>query len=122
MAEKEKLTTTRKKHPSSIQEVPVGNPKIVWILFSLLILVVLIIRMNFLSIPFERDDGTYNYFGQLVLDGKIHYLDFMKQNLPENFIATPLSSRYLDQPLKVHTLDFCSSTSCPFSLFFAAVP
>ena len=55
MAEKEKLTTTRKKHPSSIQEVLVENPKIVWILFSLLILVVLIIRMNFLSIPFERE-------------------------------------------------------------------
>ena len=53
-----------------------------WILFGIMMLCVLVIRMNFLSIPFERDEGTYTYFGQLVLDGKIPYIDFYEMKLP----------------------------------------
>ncbi|MDA9564131.1 glycosyltransferase family 39 protein [Flavobacteriales bacterium] len=53
-----------------------------WLLFGVMMLVVVVIRMNFLSIPFERDEGTYTYFGQLILDGKIPYVDFYEMKLP----------------------------------------
>ncbi|MBT6439206.1 MAG: hypothetical protein HOB26_02930 [Flavobacteriales bacterium] len=53
-----------------------------WVLFGVMMFIVLIIRMKFLSIPFERDEGTYTYFGQLILDGKIPYVDFYEMKLP----------------------------------------
>ena len=62
----------------------------VWVLFGLLLLSVLFIRLHFLSIPFQRDEGTYAYFGQLLLDGKIPYLDFYEMKLPGIFYCYAL--------------------------------
>lgn len=49
---------------------------------ALVLVITLIIRLNFLDIPFERDEGTYAYFGQLVLDGKTAYTDFYEMKPP----------------------------------------
>ena len=43
--------------------------------------------MNLIEIPFERDEGIYNYFGQLILDGKTPYLDFYEIKPPGIFYA-----------------------------------
>ena len=50
-----------------------------------LIVGVYIIRSKFLSIPFERDEGNYSYFGKLLLEGKIPYKDFFEQKFPGLF-------------------------------------
>lgn len=44
-----------------------------------------VIRGNFLEIPFERDEGSYSYYGKLLLDGKIPYIDFYEQKFPGVF-------------------------------------
>jgi len=44
---------------------------------AIILLLVIIIRRNFLSIPFERDEGYYCYLGQCILDGKIPMVDFI---------------------------------------------
>jgi hypothetical protein len=46
------------------------NPNIfILILFSLILVLVSVIRLRLLSFPLERDEGEYAYFGQLILDG-----------------------------------------------------
>ncbi len=56
----------------------------VGLLFVLLI-IMYGIRSNFLMIPFERDEGIYSYFGKLVLEGKIPYVDFYEVKFPGLF-------------------------------------
>jgi hypothetical protein len=50
-----------------------------------IILMVILIRSNFLSIPFERDEGAYSYYGKLLLHGKIPYKEFYEQKFPGIF-------------------------------------
>jgi hypothetical protein len=50
-----------------------------------IILLVILIRSNFLSIPFERDEGSYGYYGKLLFEGKIPYKDFYEQKFPGLF-------------------------------------
>src|SRR5690349_19078998 len=48
-------------------------------------LLVVIIRLNFLTIPFERDEGAYSYYGRLLLDGKTPYISFYETKPPGLF-------------------------------------
>jgi hypothetical protein len=57
------------------------------LLLGLVIAFVLIVRLQFLHIPFERDEGTYCYMGQLVLDGKIPYIGFHEMKPPVLFYS-----------------------------------
>lgn len=59
--------------------------KIGYGLLAVILLVVYMIRQKFLSIPFERDEGAYAYYGKMLLDGKIPYKDFYEQKLPGVF-------------------------------------
>ena len=40
-----------------------------WILLAVVVAVVVFIRIHFLAIPLERDEGEYAYAGQLMLQG-----------------------------------------------------
>lgn len=62
-----------------------SEDKISLYLLILLILIIYIIRSKFLSIPFERDEGAYGYYGKLLLEGKIPYKDFYEQKFPGIF-------------------------------------
>lgn len=57
------------------------------LLLGLIIAFVLIIRLQFLHIPFERDEGTYCYMGELMLDGKIPYIGFQEMKPPVIFYS-----------------------------------
>jgi len=69
---------------------PAANPAKVFkpgsalylVLLGVIIAFVLIVRLQFLHIPFERDEGTYCYMGQLVLDGKVPYIGFYDMKPP----------------------------------------
>ncbi|MGE0567588.1 MAG: ArnT family glycosyltransferase [Bacteroidia bacterium] len=61
------------------------NDKIGLGLLALILILVYIIRAKFISIPFERDEGAYAYYGQMILEGKIPYKDFYEQKLPGIF-------------------------------------
>ncbi len=54
-------------------------------LLLLLMYIIYSIRSNFLLIPFERDEGIYSYFGNLILDGKTPYKDFYEVKFPGLF-------------------------------------
>jgi 4-amino-4-deoxy-L-arabinose transferase-like glycosyltransferase len=54
-------------------------------LLCCLILLIYIIRSKFLTIPFERDEGIYSYFGTLILEGKVPYKDFYEIKFPGLF-------------------------------------
>jgi hypothetical protein len=56
----------------------------IWALTGICILVI-IIRLNFLTIPFERDEGAYSYYGQLILAGKTPYISFYETKPPGLF-------------------------------------
>jgi hypothetical protein len=47
-----------------------------YVALSVIVALVVVVRINLLGIPFERDEGIYNYCGQLVLEGKRPYIDF----------------------------------------------
>lgn len=61
--------------------IPYAEP----ILLAIIALVYYIVRSNFFDIPMERDEGIYAYFGQLILDGKVPYVDFYESRLPGIF-------------------------------------
>lgn len=54
-------------------------------LLVILIMVVALIRSKFLTIPFERDEGAYSYYGKLLLQGFTPYKDFYEQKFPGIF-------------------------------------
>jgi len=59
--------------------------KISYLLLLGVIFLIAIIRSNFLTIPFERDEGAYGYYGARLLEGKIPYIDFYEQKFPGIF-------------------------------------
>ncbi len=62
-----------------------NEEKISYILLVCLLLLIVIIRSKFSGIPFERDEGIYSYFGKLLLEGKVPYIDFYEQKFPGIF-------------------------------------
>lgn len=58
-----------------------------WIMLIITLLLTTIIRLHFLEIPFERDEGSYAYLGQEVLNGKKPYIDFFERKFPVMFYA-----------------------------------
>lgn len=81
-AEQSKVEQTNAQSNEEKKDFILTKVSLTWVLFGAMMLATLVIRLNFLSIPFERDEGTYTYFGQLVLDGKIPYVDFYEMKLP----------------------------------------
>lgn len=59
--------------------------KISFAILLILIFTVYIIRSNFLDIPFERDEGSFSYFGKMILEGKTPYKDFYEHQFPGLF-------------------------------------
>ncbi len=59
--------------------------KLCYGLLVVLLILIYTIRSKFESIPFERDEGAYAYYGKLLLEGKIPYKDFYEQKFPGLF-------------------------------------
>jgi hypothetical protein len=78
--------------------------KVCGILLILLIFLVHTIRSKFLSIPFERDEGIYSYFGILTLEGKIPYKDFYESKFPGMFYLYAFMVRFFGDTVEgMHT-------------------
>lgn len=54
------------------------------------LLLIILIRNNFLNIPFERDEGSYAYAGKIILDGAIPFTDIGSQRLDGVFYSYAL--------------------------------
>ena len=49
------------------------------------ILIIIVIRSNYVNIPFERDEGSYAYSGKIILEGAVPFKDIGSQRLPGVF-------------------------------------
>ena len=54
------------------------------------LLFTVLVRINLLEVPLERDEGTYAYFAQLLLDGATPYLSFYEIKPPGLYYAYAL--------------------------------
>ncbi len=89
-AKKQAVPKTSGSSSSKGFELNVNAKYVVWGALALIFLLAIIIRSNFLDISFERDEGTYSYMGQLVLDGKLPYQDYYSMKLPGIYYAYAL--------------------------------
>ena len=90
---------TQKKNPAenrvSKPQTPLGKLKInenitstfYYIGLGVILILITIIRLNFLTIPFERDEGAYAYSGKIILDGAKTFTDIGSQRLDGVFYA-----------------------------------
>jgi len=94
--------------------------KICYALLALLIIVVVMIRTNFLNIPYERDEGGYSYYGKLLLEGKTPYKDFYEQKLPGIFYFYAFMVSIFGSTVKgMHTGFIWLNVASIILLFFA---
>jgi hypothetical protein len=74
---------------NSKQEIPskseTSNNTYYYIGLAAVLLLIFIIRSNFVNVPFERDEGSYAYCGKILLNGAIPFKDIGSQRLPGVF-------------------------------------
>lgn len=69
---------------------PVVNDLFYYVGLGIVLIIIFIIRKNFLTIPFERDEGSYAYAGKIILDGAVTFRDIGSQRLDGVFYAYAL--------------------------------
>ncbi|MCX5784958.1 MAG: glycosyltransferase family 39 protein [Elusimicrobia bacterium] len=70
--------------PLEIMALLHGNE---WKLLFGIILLTIVLRINLINIPYERDEGAYIYFGQMLLQGQVPYQDFYEDKPPGNMYS-----------------------------------
>lgn len=87
-------------------------------LIAVLFLIILI-RNNFLNIPFERDEGSYAYAGKIILDGAIPFTDIGSQRLDGVFYSYALLVGIFGYSIKaLHVAFLVVNLICAIMLFF----
>ncbi len=80
--------TARTVAAVSTSESTPSKPISQWVyvgIAAIFVAIIIMARMNLASIPFERDEGSYGYMGQLLLEGKKPYQYFYEMKLPGIF-------------------------------------
>jgi hypothetical protein len=83
--EKDKSVSNRPaaKRPSNTKSNAIG-----WYIgLAIVLVMIILIRINFLEIPFERDEGSYAYAGKIILNGAVPFTDIGSQRLDGVFYA-----------------------------------
>jgi 4-amino-4-deoxy-L-arabinose transferase-like glycosyltransferase len=92
-----------------------------WIGLALIVGVYTYFRANLISIPFERDEGSYSYIGQLILDGKRPYIDFYEMKPPAIFYSYAALVGLFGASIQgIHTAFAVLITGSAILLFFTA--
>ncbi|MFK8102932.1 MAG: ArnT family glycosyltransferase [Saprospiraceae bacterium] len=98
---------TPRPKSKAVAKAPLINPNYIYGgLLVLVALAVILIRLNFISIPFERDEGDYCYAGELLLAGETPYLDFYEQKPPGLFYSYALLLGIFGKSLEAVHLTF----------------
>lgn len=85
---------------------------------GIVLLLIFIIRKNFLTIPFERDEGSYAYAGRIILDGAITYKDIGSQRLDGVFYAYALIVGIFGYSVKALHVAFLLINMCSAVMLF----
>ena len=78
-----------KKIGNKVRPVKISN-QLAWLLATVIIVFIAIIRLRLLQIPLERDEGEFAYMGQLMLQGIPPYLLAYNMKLPGIYAAYAL--------------------------------
>jgi hypothetical protein len=108
---------TEKVNPSFFKGVEL------YYLFGLIsiLLLIIIIRSNYLTIPFERDEGAYSYSGQAILNGAIPFKDLGSQRLPGVFYCYALIVALFGYTLKsMHVAFICINLLSAILIYFTS--
>lgn len=84
---KRKNVTNSIENTNNDVQIP-QSPQSVWLyagIAAVFVAIIIIARMNLAALPFERDEGSYSYMGQLLLEGKKPYSYFYEMKLPGIF-------------------------------------
>lgn len=82
-SENQRATITLPTQEKPVRTTALDRNSILYPIILLAILLVYgVLRSKFLEIPLERDEGSYGYIGQLLLDGKMPYIDFYEMKPP----------------------------------------
>ncbi len=84
---KVKATKSVEKSKSESLPEPItkSNNTYYYIGLAAVLLLIFIIRSNFVNVPFERDEGAYAYSGKITLNGAVPFKDIGSQRLPGVF-------------------------------------
>ncbi|MFZ4545516.1 MAG: ArnT family glycosyltransferase, partial [Saprospiraceae bacterium] len=85
---KRKSNPVTGKNIAAPSDIVVSKPVSVWVyiaIAALFVAAIQVARMNLASLPFERDEGSYSYMGQLLLEGEKPYTYFYEMKLPGIF-------------------------------------
>jgi len=78
----------RREYPSGV----ILNRRTTWfLLWTCIVLVYVLLRVNTIGIPLDRDEGMFGYAGQVILNGGIPYLDVIEQKPPLSFYIYSLA-------------------------------
>jgi hypothetical protein len=72
----------QERRNSSYEKLGSLSPLKKWLLLSLIILFVIVVRTRLLDLPLERDEGEYAYMGQLLLQGIPPYSEAYNMKFP----------------------------------------
>lgn len=66
-----------------------------WLSFAVIVLLYVVIRIHIVNIPLDRDEGTYGYTGQLILDHGVPYRDVFDHKPPLVFYIYALALLFI---------------------------
>jgi len=99
-----KQNNTKKTKPTQVVKkqslaFSLSNKYISGIILSVILLFVALVRIRLLSIPLERDEGEYAYFGQLILKGIAPYLEAYNMKFPGTYFMYALIMKIFGQTM-----------------------
>jgi len=104
---------------ANTDEKQTSNTLIFTILTALFLVLMFVIRLNFLDIPYERDEGSYSYYGLLLNEGKIPYIDFYEQKPPGLFVSYAIMEWFTGTSVKgLHAGFFIMNFFTSFFIFY----
>ncbi len=90
------------KHPAAKKPaVKPARPVIIpWILLALALILIIFVRVRLISFPFERDEGEYALFGQMILSGIPPYEAAYNLKLPGTYYSYALIMMFFGQSVE----------------------
>jgi Dolichyl-phosphate-mannose-protein mannosyltransferase len=118
-----RLASARRKPVVSLASgrVPAGRATWPWICLGLILLFVVAVRIRYLPVPLERDEGEFAYAGQLILEGIPPYQLAYNVKLPGIYAAYALVMAVFGQtPFGIHLGLLFVNLGAVVLLFFLA--
>jgi hypothetical protein len=109
----------KKETVNTIESSKSNSTLLYTILTAALLILMFVIRLNFLEIPYERDEGSYSYYGQLLNEGKTPYIDFYEQKPPGLFASYAIMEWFSGTSVKgLHAGFFIMNFFTSFFIFY----